>query len=424
MALEDLGGTAAPLTASAWDAPGPDVRLGGWRHVSGFRACGSLGFVLGVALAVAVALRADRSVAIIAAVAALSALVFLAVAMAHKLVTGHETLVYYHHQIAVMGAAAALLGALGEPPLPYLDATVLGIGASLVCGRVGCTLAGCCHGRPWRTGTRYGEDHVPVGFPAALAGVPLVPVQLFEAAWALVAVGAGGLAVATGAPPGTGLTRYVVTYAAGRALLEVARGDGSRPVWRGLSEAQWTSVALLATMAGLGAAGVLPTQPGASRRSASRSPRSSPWDWSGGGAGAWAVLDARHAAEIAQAVRRASAAPLSVQRTSRGLLVSASAGHLAVSLPDGTLSHCAAGALARLLSRFQPLDGPVEWSRSPAGVVHIWAGPGRGARATRGLPRPRPSAQAAWAGTWASSQASNVGPASVASGPGRKAPEA
>ena len=46
--------------------------------------------------------------------------------------------------LAVAGTAARS----ARRPSPYLDATALGLGAFLACGRVGCTLAGCCHGRP------------------------------------------------------------------------------------------------------------------------------------------------------------------------------------------------------------------------------------------------------------------------------------
>jgi hypothetical protein len=143
--------------------------------------------------------------------------------------------------------------------LRQLDATALGLGAFLACGRVGCTNAGCCHGRPARRrGIRYGRRYVAEGFPAHLVGVALVPVQPIEAAAVAGLVVAGSLVVAAGAAPGTGLVLYVTGYALLRFGLEWLRGDEGRRSAAGLSEAQWTSLALLAIVAALGLLGWVP----------------------------------------------------------------------------------------------------------------------------------------------------------------------
>ena len=102
---------------------------------STFRTCGWIGF--GAACAVALGVCADRglSIATELALIATSVAVFLGLALATKAVTGRETLTYYHHEIAVLAAVAGVAAALGAPVLAHLDATALGLGAFLACGR-------------------------------------------------------------------------------------------------------------------------------------------------------------------------------------------------------------------------------------------------------------------------------------------------
>jgi hypothetical protein len=118
-------------------------------------------------------------------------------------------------------------------------------------------MVGCCHGRPATVGIRYGAAHVHAGFPAHRQGVRLLPVQALEAVWTLAAV---GIAIpATSGAPGAGLAAYLVTYAAGRFGLEYLRGDGTRPYLLAVSEAQWTSLALLAAVGAMEVGGAIPT---------------------------------------------------------------------------------------------------------------------------------------------------------------------
>jgi hypothetical protein len=234
------------------DGPHPTVRLAG-RERPAFRVCGIAGLVaaacLSESLAVGTGLRPDVQATLIV----VAVLTFLGLALTTKVVTGRETLIYYHHEIAVLVAATAATAALGAPVLRQLDATALGLGAFLAFGRLGCTRAGCCHGRPaGRRGIRYGPDHVAEGFPAHLVGVALVPVQLLEAGAVAGLVAAGAVAVAAGAAPGSGLVLYVTGYALLRFGLEWLRGDEGRRSAAGLSEAQWTSLTLLAVVAMLG----------------------------------------------------------------------------------------------------------------------------------------------------------------------------
>ncbi|MGM7319828.1 prolipoprotein diacylglyceryl transferase family protein, partial [Idiomarina sp. ST10R2A5] len=67
-----------------------------------------------------------------------------------------------------------------------------------------------------------------------------------------------GALVLAGTAAGTAAGLYVAAYAVLRFGLEELRGDPGRRYWRGLSEAQWTSLALVALELGLAAGGVLP----------------------------------------------------------------------------------------------------------------------------------------------------------------------
>jgi hypothetical protein len=187
-----------------------------------------------------------------------SVLVFFALAFATKIVVGEERLIYYHHELAVLGAALLLLWLLDQPVLPYLDATILGIGAFLGCGRIGCLLVGCCHGRPARWGVRYREEHVEAGFPQHYVGVRLFPIQAVESLWAFLIVLIGISMIMSSRPPGTSLAWFVVAYNLGRFCLEFQRGDADRPYYLGFSEAQWIAWSLTVLVMGAALAGLLP----------------------------------------------------------------------------------------------------------------------------------------------------------------------
>ncbi|MGO9165356.1 MAG: prolipoprotein diacylglyceryl transferase [Candidatus Sulfotelmatobacter sp.] len=174
--------------------------------------------------------------------------IFLALVMATKIVAGEERIIYYHHEIAVAAGTTLFLRLLHQPVLPYLDITVLGIGLFLACGRIGCLLVGCCHGRPFRWGVRYSEHHANAGFTPHYVGIPLFPVQAVESLWALGIVAVGTLMVIRGDAPGSALTLYVIVYGFGRFCFEFLRGDPERPYFLGFSEAQWISIILMSAI--------------------------------------------------------------------------------------------------------------------------------------------------------------------------------
>lgn len=223
-----------------------------------FLVCGYVGLASAILLGMVLVIDQGLSPWVMAAVILAAVLAFLGLAMATKIITGEEQLIYYHHQIAVTVASAFLLWLLRQPVLPYLDVTLLGVGVFLVCGRAGCLMVGCCHGRPHRWGVCYRQEHAEVGFTPYLVGVRLFPVQAVESLWVLGTVLVGSALVLIGRPPGEALAWYVITYNIGRFCFEFIRGDPARPYRWGFSEAQWTSLLLMCTVVWIELAGALP----------------------------------------------------------------------------------------------------------------------------------------------------------------------
>jgi phosphatidylglycerol:prolipoprotein diacylglycerol transferase len=132
------------------------------------------------------------------------------------------------------------------------------------CGRIGCYLNGCCYGclvPGWLRGVavrypRFGGpgaeptgsypylDHLRNGFVSTgdAWSLPVVPVQLLEAAWCGLLAAGLTLLWWRRLRPGTVAVVYGVTYAAGRFALEFWRGDADRGVWMGLSLSQWLAL--------------------------------------------------------------------------------------------------------------------------------------------------------------------------------------
>ncbi len=228
---------------------------------SAFLLCGYAGLFLAVLLTMLLVsfLGLTGWVMWVASLTAVST--FLALAMLTKIVMGDEHLVYYHQQNSVLVMVALVLWLLKQPILPYLDMVILGVGLFLACGRIGCLMVGCCHGRPHRWGVCYREEHVAAGFTPYYAGVRLFPIQACESLWVFGTVAIGTLLVLlNGHTPGEALAWYIASYAIGRFALEFFRGDPVRMYLWEFSEAQWDSLVLIAAVAGLGWFGLLPFQ--------------------------------------------------------------------------------------------------------------------------------------------------------------------
>lgn len=353
----------------------PEVRLAG-RAVCSFHVCGVTGFSLAVATALFLDFKLGLSGWVTLAIAASGALTFLALAMTVKVLTGRETLTYYHHEIAVVSAAAALLHFLRVPPGSYLDQTVLGVGEMLMCGRIGCLMVGCCHGRPTAWGIRYREEHARAGFPHWLVGVALFPVQLLESVCLLGILGTTGWLVLTHAP-GTGLAFYVAAYALLRFGMEMLRGDVTRPSFAGFSEAQWTSLGLCVAagtvfvgcrwIAVLLALVMIFT---AARRRLRGDQRRR-------------LLEPRHVREVAEALGRAEHAcegAVRVEATSLGIRLSCGeivpagelARHYALSCSQAELNRSLAHAMAGLVLRLRhPPSARPQLMTGRDGVFHL-----------------------------------------------------
>ena len=235
----------------------PDLCFHG-RSWSVFQVCGYAGLALASAMAMTLVVQQGLSPLIMAALIPSAMATFLAVAMVTKVIVGEERLIYYHHEIAVIAVAAVLLWGLGQPVLPYLDVTLLGVGAFLACGRVGCLMVGCCYGRPHAWGICYRDEHAAAGFAPHLVGVRLFPIQVVEVLWVVGVVMVGVTLVVSGQVPGEALAWYIIMYGFGRFCFEFVRGDPERPYRAGFSEAQWTSLLLMLIVIGAERGGILP----------------------------------------------------------------------------------------------------------------------------------------------------------------------
>jgi prolipoprotein diacylglyceryltransferase len=215
------------------------------RTLSSYQFFGYFGLTIAVILSMTLVTLNGLSHWVIVGIAITAVLTFFSLAMVTKIITGEEQLIYYHHEIAVMLMSTILLWLLRQPILPYLDIAILGIGIFLSCGRVGCLMVGCCHGRPHKWGVCYRKEHAEAGFTHYYVGIRLFPIQIVESIWVLFLVIVGTVLVMTGAHPGEVIAWYVIAYDIGRFLLEFVRGDPERPYYAGFSEAQWTSIFLM-----------------------------------------------------------------------------------------------------------------------------------------------------------------------------------
>jgi prolipoprotein diacylglyceryltransferase len=226
--------------------------------IHSFHFFGVLGFILGTLLGVFLCNLLNFSASIILILSLTGAVTFFVLAILAKVITGKEVIVYYHHEIAILIACSCVLRIFHWPVLQYLDITILGIATFLAFGRIGCLSVGCCHGRPAKNGIVYGHEHVRAGFTPYYEGITLLPVQLIESVFVFFVVITGSLLILSNAVPGTVLIFYTVVYGSFRFVLEFFRGDAERPYFRGLSEAQWTTLVLIAVSIIMSSAGITP----------------------------------------------------------------------------------------------------------------------------------------------------------------------
>ncbi len=353
---------------------------GRWVH-TGFRTCGLTGLALAICTALVLAVHLHLSLRIILLMALVGSLASYAVLIATIVVIGAERWVFYHHALATASVMILCLLALNQPLLRYLDVAAVGLMVLLSCGRLGCFLVGCCHGRPADWGVSYGPEHVAAGFPQDLAGVQLIPVQAAEGLWVALVAAMGSRIIWTGTGPGASFSWCLIAYGGGRFLLELCRGDRDRELHWGLCEAQWTSLMLVALVAILQIAGWLP-------RSA----------WQLALVCGWTVVAAAiffrnsrrplvqhllrpdHVRELALAVDRVRAGNrVSVQHTSMGVRISGASFTgskeqrcvYTVSTQGRELDARTAIVLARLMRRLRHSQDEIDVLAGQPGIFHL-----------------------------------------------------
>ena len=359
----------------------PEIRLGHHSR-SAFQVCGYTGLGLAVVLAMTLVAQRGLSPWVMGALILAAMGTFLSLALATKILSGGENLVYYHHEIAVILVTTGLLWLLRQPVLPYLDITILGVGMFLVCGRIGCLMVGCCHGRPHAWGVCYGPAHAATGFESYLVGVRLFPVQAVESLWTLAITLVGAGLVWTGQPAGAALAWYIVMYDLGRFALEFLRGDAARPYHGVLSEAQWISLLLMLVVVaaewrgvlplhawhGIVAGGLILTMVALVRRQRA------------GGTVNDQLLRASHIQEVAEAIVPSPDEPaIHVRRTSLGIHISVgqintgaeAVVHYALSSAPQGLNAETAGRLAALIAQLRHSGQPAELIQGGQGVYHL-----------------------------------------------------
>jgi hypothetical protein len=363
------------------------------RSFPAFQLCGYTGLLLAFIQSAFLVHYLHLSQFVLLGMTAVVVITFFAVVMATKLITGKEQIIYYHHEIAVLTMLALFLRLMHQPLLAYLDIASLGIGLFLACGRIGCLMVGCCHGRACKWGVCYTEEHAAAGFPSYLVGVRLFPIQLVESIFVLGVVLTGIMAILRQSPPGTALLLYIVGYGIGRFWLEFFRGDAARPYWWGFSQAQWISLLLAIAVLTAERARIVPA---------------APWHWIAAAAllvslvlaivwrhfdrsQQFELLQPRHVEEIIGALRlvklgsrQPDSEPgempvIHVAETSLGYRFStgrSSVGpnvvaHYTVSRTNGALSLKAGQVLSRLIAHLEQRRENVQVIRGDSGVLHL-----------------------------------------------------
>ncbi|WP_428050379.1 prolipoprotein diacylglyceryl transferase [Candidatus Avelusimicrobium caledoniensis] len=158
--------------------------------------------------------------------------------------------VFYGGLIVAVAALIIYMKKKNLPLLPTSDFIITGLPLGHAFGRVGCFLAGCCHGKPtalpW--GVIFSDPHAMVS--PDLIGVPVHPVQLYEAVGNLLIFFLLHKLYNRPHKNGMILVAYIACYGTLRFVLEFFRGDFRGTYIFGLSPAQLITL-LLALTAGI-----------------------------------------------------------------------------------------------------------------------------------------------------------------------------
>lgn len=142
----------------------------------------------------------------------------------------------------------------GLPLLTLMDAITAPLALAQALGRLGCFGAGCCWGRPTLSSWLAVTFHDPRAreLTGVALGVPLVPVQLIQAASDLALAGILTWIWRRRARPGTATSAFFVLYGAARFAIEFLRGDRERGLWLHGTISTSQILALVAIAAGIG----------------------------------------------------------------------------------------------------------------------------------------------------------------------------
>lgn len=152
-----------------------------------------------------------------------------------------------------IGGAAGLLIYCRQfhlPAVDYFDLAALVVPLGHAFGRVGCFFSGCCYGMAYDGfGSYTYYEALDVNTPL---GVPLLPVQLIEAACLLLLFCVQlTLFLRNPERKWRPTVVYLTVYPVLRFILEFFRGDSVRGGFLGLSTSQWISLLLLLGTAAL-----------------------------------------------------------------------------------------------------------------------------------------------------------------------------
>jgi hypothetical protein len=167
---------------------------------------------------------------------------FVVAVLVNRVVLREERIVFYQASFGAWLAACLVAWCTEMPVAIVSDLVILLVAIFNAFGRIGCLHVACCHGRPARIGVHYRGEHVVLGFPRRWLGRTIFPVQLVESLVSAALAVACAFVILSDHPPGTATCVFVTAYALMRFPLELARGDGARPYFKGLSEAQWIAL--------------------------------------------------------------------------------------------------------------------------------------------------------------------------------------
>lgn len=216
------------------------------RSYSSWRVLLLVGMISGALLGLVLAQARHKAAGWGLCVAVANLLVYHSLNWLNERIAHRRRIVLLEHFLATMIISITILNISPLPLLACLDIWIISMAFGMSIGRTGCLLSGCCFGRPARIGVRY-TWCVHAGSAAAIKEVRLAPVQLYESL-VLLLLSAAGLAIwLARAQDGTAFSVILAGYASLRFSIEFKRGD-YREFWLGLSEAQWTCLAIVISL--------------------------------------------------------------------------------------------------------------------------------------------------------------------------------